>query len=126
MSVGGSIQECTLAGTRFPVASDAEVNRKLGGFENEVQMNGDGSPRIIKTRVPFKLDSIVLSMDENRGDQELIQSLADRLEPFAITITYVSGRVYQGTGTITGEVVMSSQNSTCTITVEGGATLVTQ
>ena len=35
-AVGGSIQEVILAGRTFAVAADAEAQRKLGGWENEV------------------------------------------------------------------------------------------
>ena len=41
-AVGGSIESVTLNGRPFPVAADAEAQRKLGGWENEVQANGDG------------------------------------------------------------------------------------
>jgi len=126
MSTGGSIQEVTLKNRRFAVTADAEANRKLGGFENEIQANGDGSVRLIKTRVPFKLDGLVLSIDDNRGDQEFLQELADGLGLFPITVTMVSGRVYQGTGQISGEVQVSSMNPTCTVVVEGSAKMITQ
>jgi len=39
-SVGGSIESITLGGREFAVAADAESQRKLGGWENEVQANG--------------------------------------------------------------------------------------
>ncbi len=42
-AVGGSIESVTLDGRTFAVAADAEAQRKLGGFENEVQANGDGT-----------------------------------------------------------------------------------
>jgi len=123
---GGSIQEVTLKNRRFAVAADAEVNRKLGGFENEVQANGDGSVRIVKTRVPFKLDGLQLSIDDNAGDQEFLQELADGNDSFPITITLVSGNAYQGTATITGEIQTSTMNQTCTVTLEGSAKLTIQ
>jgi hypothetical protein len=126
MSAGGSIQEVTLKNRRFAVAADAEANRKLGGFENEVQANGDGSVRLVKTRVPFRLDSLQLSIDDNAQDQEFLQALADSNELFPVTITLVSGNTYQGVGQITGEVQTSTQNQTCTITLEGQAKLTIQ
>ena len=45
MSVGGSIESVTLNGRSFAVAADADSNRFLGGFVNDVQANGNGSGR---------------------------------------------------------------------------------
>ena len=59
-AIGGSIQEVALQGRTFAVAADAESQRKLGGFENEVQPNGDGmTARLIKTRVTWMLDGLM-------------------------------------------------------------------
>ena len=57
-AVGGSIQSISIRGRIFPVASDAEANKKLGGFENEVQANGDGTARKVMTRVPWSIDGL--------------------------------------------------------------------
>lgn len=118
-AVGGSIESVSLDGREFAVASDADATRKLGGFENEVQANGDGSARIIKTRVPWSIDGLAVEVDEVRGDQEYLQELADRKGFFPIAITFASGVVYQATGTITGEVSFGSQNATASIAVGG-------
>lgn len=126
MSAGGSIQEITLKNRRFAVAADAESNRKLGGFENQVVPNGDGSVRVIKTRVPFRLDGLVVSIDDNAGDQEYLQELADSLELFPVTITLANGNTYQGTAQITGEIQTSTMNTTATIVLEGSAKLTVQ
>ena len=101
---GGSIESITLDGREFAIAADAEVNRKVGGFENEIQSNGDGSARIIKTRVPLALDGLTVQIDDARGDHEFLQALADRNDYFPIAITYPSGAVYQGSAMITGEI----------------------
>ena len=69
-AVGGSIESVNLSGREFAVAADAEAQRKLGGFENEVQANGDGTARLIKTRVPLSLDGLTIEIDDDRGDQE--------------------------------------------------------
>lgn len=125
MSTSGSIEEVTLAGRRFPVASDADVSRKLGGWEAEAQMNGDGSVRYVKKRVGFKLDGLQLSIDDRKGDQEYLQGLPAG-EPFAVTITQANGYVYSGTGQITGEIVVSLMSGTATIVLEGSVALVAQ
>ena len=126
MAVGGSIESVTLDGREFPVAADAEAQRKLGGFENEVQANGNGTARLIKTRVPLSLDGLTIEVDDDRGDQEFVQALADRNDFFPIAITYASGGTYQATAQIVGENPASSQNATQAISLMGPGKLTKQ
>lgn len=118
-AVGGSIESVSIRGRLFPVASDADANRKLGGFENEVQANGDGTARIVKTRVPWMIDGLSLEIDEDRADQEFLQEIADGRDFVAITITFASGITFQGRGTVSGEIQASSQSATAPITLSG-------
>lgn len=124
--VGGSIESITLDGRTFAVAADAESQRKLGGFENEVQANGDGTARVIKTRVPLSIDGLTLSIDDDNGDHEFLQGLSDGNSPFPIAITYASGIVYQGTAQIVGETQVSSQNATAAVSLMGPGELTKQ
>jgi hypothetical protein len=125
-AIGGSITEVTLNGRLFAVSADSEANRKLGGFENEVLANGDGTARIIKTRVPLNIDGLTLECDDSRGDQEFLQQLADTNAFFAGTISYASGLTYQGTMQIVSEMTSSSQSATATVTLAGSGKLTRQ
>ena len=125
-AVGGSIEDVTLDGRTYSVAADAEAQRKLGGWENEVQANGDSTARLIKTRVPLKIDGLTLDTDDDNGDQEFLQELADRNDFFPIAITYASGLTYQGSAQITGEMQASSQNALTAVTLEGPGILTKQ
>lgn len=118
-AVGGSIESVTLDGRTFSIAADADSNRKIGGWENEVQSNGDGTARLVKTRVPSSLDGITLSIDDTRGDAEYLQELQNRKDFFPVSITYASGVVYQGDMQIVGEKQISSQNSTASLALMG-------
>lgn len=120
---GGSIESVSIAGRIFAVASDADSNRKLGGFMNDVQSNGDGTARQIKTREPWMLDNLQLSIDDLNDDQEFLQQVADSNNMEPILITYASGAAYQGEGTITGDLQTSSQNTTATVTLMGQGNL---
>jgi hypothetical protein len=120
-AVGGSVESVTLNGREFAVTADADINRKLGGQEADVQANGNGTSRIIKTTVPASFTGIVVQCDDTRGDHELLQSISDGNEFVPVTITYASGETYMGTATITGELQYSSQNATCTFDVMGNA-----
>jgi len=125
-AVAGSIESVTLDGRTFAVAADAESNRKLGGYENESQPNGDGSARLIKTRVSWMLDGIAVEVDDTRGDQEYIQSLTDGNDYFPIAITYASQEVYQGQGQVVAESQASSQAGTMPISLSGPGVLTRQ
>lgn len=125
-AVGGSIQAISLEGRNFAVAADAEGQRKLGGFENEVLPNGDGTARMGKTRVPWMLDGITVEVDDSRGDHEFLQELSDGNAFFPVVITLASGEDYQGTGQITGEMQTSTQNATAAFTLSGPGKLTKQ
>lgn len=125
-AVGGSIESINLSGREFPVAADAEAQRKLGGFENEVQANGNPTARLIKTRVPLSLDGVTVEIDDSRGDHEFLQELSNRNDYFPIAITYASGITYQGTAQIVGEMQTSSQSATAPVSLMGPGVLTQQ
>ena len=125
-AVGGSIESVTFDGRIFAVAADAESQRKLGGFENEVQANGDGTARLIKTRVPLSIDGLTIEIDDDRGDQEFLQELSNRNDFWPLVISYASGIDYQGTSQIVGETQVSSQNATAAVSLMGPGVLTKQ
>lgn len=126
MSTGGSIEAVTLDGRTFAVAGDADSQRKMGGFENEASPNGDGSARLIKTRVAWSLSDLTVDTDDQAGDSDFLQALADRNDFFPVTITYASGAIAQGTGQVTGELQASSQNATTALSLAGSGKLTFQ
>ena len=119
MAIGGSIENISINNRLFPVAADGDVTRELGGYNNEVQPNGDGSSRKIMTRVTWRLDGVQLEIDNIRGDLEFLQGIADSQDWVPILIEYVDGTSYQGRGTIEGEVTGTSQNATGTMNFKG-------
>lgn len=125
-AIGGSIESVGIGGRIFPVAADVESNRKLGGWENEVLANGDGTARIIKTRVPLSLDGLALEIDDDRGDHEYLQEQADLKDYFVLDITYASGAVWQGSAQIVGEMQFSSKTSAASVSLMGPGTLTRQ
>jgi hypothetical protein len=125
-AVGGSIESIDIRGRLFPVAADADANRKLGGFESEVQANGDGTARKIMTRVPWMLDGLTVEVDDNRADHEFLQEVANETDFVAMGITFASGATWQGRGTISGELQYSSQNATCELSLSGPGDLTQQ
>lgn len=117
--IGGSVLKMDIGGRNFSVAADGDVGVKLGGFENEVQSNGDGSVRVVKTRVPWSLDGVPLSINHDVNDLQYLQDIADGKKMVPISITMASGDVYNKEGTITGEVKMQTQNATAPLSFAG-------
>lgn len=124
--VGGPIQEVSIRGRTFPVAADADVARQLGGFTNEVQANGDGSARIVKTRVPWAISGIGLQIDDDRGDHEFLMEIANGKEFVPMTITFASQVTYMGKGMISEEIEFSSETATAEVTLSGPGELTQQ
>lgn len=125
-AIGGSVESITIAGREFAVTADADTNRKLGGSENEVQMNGNGTGRIIKTPVPSGLTGLVVQCDDTRGDHEFLQEVKDGNDFVPTAVTYAGGQTYQGTAIITGELTYSSQSATCAFDMQGAGTFTKQ
>lgn len=122
-AIGGSIESVILDGRNFPVAADAEAQRKIGGFENEVLSNGDGTARLIKTRVPLAISGLTIEVDDDRGDHEFLQELSDRNDFFPVAMTYASGITYQGTAQLVEETQASSQSATASVSLMGPGVL---
>jgi hypothetical protein len=124
--VGGSIESVNLDGRNFSVAADAGIERFLGGSKNEVKGNGDGTARLIKTRTPWEVTGFKVAVDDANGDQEFLQALADRNGFFPMSVTMASGKVYQGTAQITGDLKSSSEDATCGFDLSGPQKLTKQ
>ena len=125
-SVGGSIEAISINGTEFSVAADNDAGRKLGGDENEVQPNGAGTARLIKTAVAWMLSGLQLSIDDSAGDQEFIEEQKRSNDYVPITVTMASGEVYAGTGTVVGESPVASQTQLMSVDLSGPGQLVKQ
>jgi len=124
--IGGPIDSCSIRGRIFSVAADAEGERDLGGFKNEVQPNGNGTARMVKERKPWKMGGLKLSLDDDRADQEFLQEIADSQEFVPITVTLVSGVTYQGNGTITDDLTFNTKDSTAEVSFMGPQALTQQ
>lgn len=118
-AVGGSVESVSIDGRTFPVAADAEANRNLGGFSNEVEPNGDGSSRIIKTREQPRYEGLTVQIDDDRGDQEFLQEVANGREFVVIAVTHANGETYQGRAQLTGDMQTNTQNATMEINLHG-------
>jgi hypothetical protein len=125
-TVGGSIESVGIRGRTFAVAADADGSRDIGGFTNEVQPNGDGTARLVKTRKPWMIEGLTLAVNDDRGDQEFLQEIEDGNDFVAIDITFASGSTWQGSGIVTGDLKYSGQNGTAEVVLSGEGVLTQQ
>ncbi len=122
-AIGGPLESVAVKGRLFAVAADADGNRKLGGFEAEVQPNGDGTARIVYARVPWQMDGLSLVIDDNAADQEFLQDIIDGKKFVPIEFTFVDGITFRGEGIPAGELAKSSMNATAPLKFNGPAKL---
>ena len=125
-NISGSIRDISLSGRLFAVAADADPGRKLGGFMNTVESNGDGGVRVIQVREPWSLDGLTIAMNDDNRDQEFIQDLIDNGVQFVVAVTFADQSVYQGLGQIVGEAPKASQAGTGEIALMGEQKLTRQ
>ena len=119
MSINGAMRSLTIGGRGFRVAHDGTGNKDLGGRNNEVQMNGDGSFRTVQTVMPGSLNDIQIELDDSRGDHEYIQGLSDAGLPVPVVATYASNESYTGDLVITGEIKHDKTNGLITVSFQG-------
>lgn len=125
-ATGGSVEAISFDGREFAVAADSDVTIKIGGFENEQSSNGNATTRQLKTRVAWAVTGLNVSVDHSNGDLEYLQDRSDAKGNGDFTITLVDGTVYQGEGSINGEVAGSSASTTVALNFGGPGKLTAQ
>jgi hypothetical protein len=119
MEGGGPIESITIAGRRFPVDGEDAAKITLGGFSNEIKPNGDGTARVIKSRVLASISDLNVQIDPNKDDLEYIQEKRNEHTLFDTSVTLVDGTVYAGATQITDEVEYDSKEGTAGISLTG-------
>lgn len=109
----------TIGGRYFKVAHDGSGNKALGGRNSEVQMNGDGSYRVVQTVMPGMFSDIQVEIDDGRNDLEYLQEWADEALPRACTVTTASNVTYTGDLVIVGEITKDETNGLATLGFQG-------
>ena len=120
MGINGALRTFTIKGRGFKVANDGPGNKSMGGRNNEVQTNGDGSYRVIQTVMPGQLGDINVEIDDSMGDQEFLQTLSDSGLPVPCVATYASNVSYTGDLVLTGEIQKDESTGIATLTFQGG------
>lgn len=119
MPVGGSVIGVSINGRHFSAASDADAGRMLGGSTNEVESNGDGTARILKTTMPWSMEGLNVSIDDDNGDAEFLQDVSDGNVFVPMLFTFAAGNDYSGEGQLTGDFPTQNAAQTAAISVKG-------
>jgi hypothetical protein len=98
----------------------------MGGFNNEIQMNGNGTGREIKTRVASGVDGLLVEINHLTNDLQWLQDLANRIGGFDWEATLADGSVFQGRMTIVGELQGSTQSTTAAVSLQGSGVITRQ
>lgn len=120
MSLHGACRSIIVNGRLFKTAHDGSGSKVLGGKNNEIQMNGDGSFRTIQTLTPGSFSDIGVVIDDSRGDLEFLQYVANQGLTVPVTVTYASGISYTGDLTLTGEIKPDENTGLASLSFMGG------
>ena len=93
--IAGPFESHTLNGRRFTCDAEDDAKWKLGGKNNEVKPNGDGTSRVVQSR---KVDSI---------------------EGISLVIDFDNGDVFAGLVQIVGDIELSFKEGTATVSLQG-------
>ncbi len=116
----GDIRQFMVKGRELDVkGEDANVNIDLGGFADEVGINGNGSMHITQRRKVAGFSDCPVSIDDSRQDLEYIQEIVDAGKLVPITITLASGITYSGSLIPIGDVAKATGDGTLTLEMRG-------
>jgi len=119
MSTGGPIESISYAGRTFAVAADADVNMKIGGLQGDTEMNGDQTGRKLISVVKWEVTNVALDIDIDNGDLEFLSERAKQKTFDDFSITFASGTVFSGQGSVAGELPYASANTTASVSFSG-------
>jgi hypothetical protein len=117
--VGGPFESHTFNGRRFVCDPDDDAQIQIQGFTNEVKAAGDGSLRLLKSRIPGTLEGSNICYDPTNGDDDFLIGLRDGKEWIDYSGTEVDGTIWAGRVQITGDLKFSAKNKTVPVTLTG-------
>jgi len=119
-AIGGPIKRVSFDGRTYTTAGDGDGQRDLGGNTNTFSPNGDGATGVwLQSPRGWKMESVVLAINDNQGDQKALQDAADSGEDKPVNFRFASGLTFGGRGNIEGEIKWSNSNSRATVTFAG-------
>jgi hypothetical protein len=115
----GPFESHTLAGRRFVCDAGDDAVLQMNGKNNELKPSGDGTNRVIQSRVSGLLEGSNIVFDPESGDVEYLEDLKNKGEFVDYSGTTNDGVIYSGSVVITGELKFSFKNGTVLVTLSG-------
>jgi hypothetical protein len=119
MNISGPVESITIAGRRFAVDGEDAANVALSGFKNEVKFNGDGSKRIIRSRVNGSIKNLNAQITHKNKDLECLRDKQSTSDFFDVSLTYCDGTIYAGSMQFVDDITEDTQQGTAGISLEG-------
>jgi hypothetical protein len=117
--VAGPFESHTLAGRRFVCDGEDAAQLQLNGKSNEVKPAGDGTNRVVQSRIAGTLEGTNLTFDPANGDDDYLQALRIGGKFFDYSGTTNDGIVWAGSVQITGDLKFDYKAGTVPITLSG-------
>lgn len=109
--VAGTLKSVSINGRKFSPPEDVAISMQIGGYDNDVKLNGDKSLRLLKTSMPGKITGIQVACDHTLEDHEFLIGLKDKNEFFDLAVELMSGTIYVGRHQIVGELTEASDTA---------------
>ena len=108
------------AGSRtYKVKGGEDYKLDLGGKTKERRMNGDGTGHSVITAKAWSLEDAQLEVTGVTDGIEFLQDVQNEIPDAIITITFLDGRTYKGTGSISGDLKEGTYEGYVPVTFDG-------
>lgn len=115
----GALKRIQVKGRPFSVSGENAGERILGGRENEVLKNGDGTVRVTQKEVTWKLQDVELATDLE--GQQFLQKISDKGEEVPIQWTLANDAIVTAIGLPTGSISFDQMTGLLKVTFEGSS-----
>lgn len=116
MSAGGNVTRVTIGGNNYTTTNESTVTIVIGGRKQEKKLNSDGSVRTILTQTKAEIKDIEIAINDNET-LETLQGIINSADSVVFSVELAGGTVYSGSGNITGDLEMDTQESSAKITL---------
>jgi hypothetical protein len=117
--IAGPFQSHTFSGRTYKCDAEDDVTITIGGRQNEVVPNGDGTTRVKQTRLVGTMEGINLVCDPATDDMNYLLELQEKGEPFDYSGTTNDGTIWTGKIQISDRPKLSHKEGTMEVTLVG-------
>jgi hypothetical protein len=118
-NISGPIESITISGRRFPTDGEDSGKVKLGGFNNDVKFNGDGSTRMVRSRAHGSIKDLNVQITHGNKDLEFLTDKKSTSDFFDVSLTYCDGTIYAGSMQFVDDIEEDTKEGTASISLEG-------